>query len=357
MIASLSARRASAVLAATGLLALVGACGSANTTGSTSGSGAAGTATTTGGASSATAASAAITLKNCGETVSLPRPAQRAVTTEQSSTEMLLALGAADRIAGTSNLKTKVAPQYAEDYAKLTVITPKILTPEQTLSVNPDLVVSPFASILTKDRTGTRADLAAKGVASYVSETDCPAGTGTIKDPIEAVFADYRNLGALLGAERRAGELIAEQRKVVAAVAARKPTGAAPKLLWIYATFTGAPYAAGGTGLAQAMTERAGGVNVLADVNDSWPEVSWERIGASDPDLIVVADLSERGKPGDAAAAKIADLRSNPATAKLRAVAEGRILTVPGVEMDASVRFTHALQAVSDELARRGAVR
>ncbi|MBW3084863.1 Vitamin B12-binding protein [Austwickia sp. TVS 96-490-7B] len=327
-------RRTTLLLTAVALAATAG-CGSANTTAPTGTDGDRPT----------------ITLTNCGETVKLAKPAQRAVTTEQSATETLLALGLADRIAGTSNLKTRVAPEFADAYAKLKVITPKVLTPEQTLSVNPDLVFSPFVDIMTKDRVGTRAELASKGVATYLSEVDCPADKRTITNPIEGMYADYRNLGTLFGVPDRADKLIADQKKSVEEATA-KPTGKAPKILWVYATYSGSPYAAGGTGLAQAMTETVGGVNPLSELKENWPEVAWEKLGETDPDLIVIADLAERGKPGDSAESKIADLRKNPATAKLDAVQKNRFLVVPGVETDATVRFPHTLKALHDELVK-----
>nr|WP_253272705.1 ABC transporter substrate-binding protein [Arsenicicoccus sp. oral taxon 190] len=172
-------------------------------------------------------------------------------------------------------------------------------------------------------------------------------------DPIEAQLTDYRNLGRLFGVQARADQLVAEQRAAVAEARRHRPTGEPPRLLWIYSAYDGQPYVAGKAGLASAMSRVFGAVNVFDDVDDKWPEVQWEQLAARNPDLIVVADLEERGRPGDAAR----ELRANPATAQMVAVKEGRFLVVPGVEMDTSVRWTRALTQLRDELVRRGLVR
>lgn len=354
-------RRPVPTLALTLVTALsTAACGSANVVAGQGGSSEASGAHAgggTGGAGAPAADGAGVTVRNCGRDVTTRGPLQRAVTTEQSATETLLALGLQDRMAGTSNIKTSVLPQWRAAYDKVPVLNPKILTPEQTLAARPDLVYSPYESLLAKDRSGTRDELAARGIATYLNESECPKGARTITDPIEAQLTDYRNLGRLFGVEARADRLVAEQRAAVAEARTHRPTGAAPRVLWIYSAYDGQPYVAGSAGLPSAMSRLLGGVNVFDDVDDHWPEVQWEQLAARNPDLIVVADLEERGRPGDAAKDKIAQLRSNPATAQMTAVKEGRFLAVPGVEMDTSVRWTRTLRQLRDELVRRGLVR
>ncbi|MDG9702026.1 hypothetical protein [Streptomyces sp. DH37] len=67
---------------------------------------------------------------SCGRTLTFAAPPERAVTLDQSSTETLPALGLADRMAGTSNLKTKVAKEYRDAYADVPVLSPEVLTSE-----------------------------------------------------------------------------------------------------------------------------------------------------------------------------------------------------------------------------------
>lgn len=293
-----------------------------------------------------------VTVESCGKQLSFAGTPKRVVTLDQNSTETLLALGVGDRMAGTANLKSKVSPKYAEAYAKIPVLSPKILTSEPLRAANPDVVVSSFREHFTPDRAGTRDELAELGVPSYVSAVNCPDGT---TPPFERLFRDYENFGKFLGVSDRANQLVSEQRAAVAevqAAGAKRQQGL--KVLWLYSVFKDVPYVAGRDGMPSQMSKLAGTVNVFDDVAQEWPEVSWEEIARRDPDVIVLADISERGNPGDKASEKRAMLRDHPAIAQLDAVRDDKIIELPGIEMDPSVRTVDALRAFNKGLDERG---
>ncbi|MET7759212.1 ABC transporter substrate-binding protein [Streptomyces sp. NPDC005389] len=288
-----------------------------------------------------------VTVTSCGRQMSLAGPPRRAVALDQSSTETLLELGLQDRMAGTANLKTKIPAPYAEAYAKIPVIAPKIATGEQLRAATPDFVVAGSADLYTKDRAGTREELDALKVPTFVSAVDCPQHNPPGRTPFELLFSDYENLGRLFGAEERAGKLAADQRAAVAragANASKEPRGAdRPTVVYLYSVFNGMPYVAGRTGLPSEMSRIVGAKNAFDDVQEDWPEVSWEEVARRDPDFIVIGDLSERGRPGDSAAEKRATMTAHPVISRLAAVRDDRILEVPGIELDPSVRSVHAL--------------
>lgn len=285
----------------------------------------------------------AVTLDSCGRQLTFATTPQRVVALDQSSTETLLALGVRDRIAGTANIKTKVAPRFTEDYAKVPVLSPKILTAEPLRAANPDFVVAGFKELFTPDRAGTRDELDALGVPTFVSAVNCPDGR---TDAFERLFLDFGHLGKALGVTDRADRLIAEQRAAITEVQqVKRPQGL--KVAWVYSVFKGVPYVAGRTGMASQMSKIAGVTNVFDDLDKEWPEVSWEEVAARQPDVIVIGDLSERGNPGDKADEKIAMMREHPVMAQLPAVRDNRILKVPGIEMDPSVRTVDGLRTFS----------
>jgi iron complex transport system substrate-binding protein len=300
----------------------------------------------------------AVTVTNCGQELSFQTPPERVVTLDQSSTETMLALGLADRMAGTANLKTKVAPQYAADYAKVPVLNPKLLTGEQLQVANPDFVIASFKAQYTADRVGTREELAELGLPSFVTAVECPEDNETGKTPFDLLFSDYEALGRVFGIEDRAGKLVEEQRAVVTE-AAKTGEGVSdkPTVLWLYSTFNGTPYVAGGGSLPSEMSRLVGARNAFDDVSEDWPEVSWERIAERDPDVIVVGDLSERGAPGDSAAEKITMMREHPVVSQLSAVRDNKIIEVPGIEMDPSVRSVNTLGLVAKGMRELGHVR
>jgi iron complex transport system substrate-binding protein len=129
-----------------------------------------------------------------------------------------------------------------------------------------------------------------------------------------------------------------------------------PTILWLYSTFNGTPYVAGGSGLPTEMSRLLGAKNAFDDVSEDWPEVSWERIAERDPDVIVVGDLSERGSPGDSAEEKITMMREHPVMSQLTAVRNNEIIEVPGIEMDPSVRSVNTLGLVAKGLRELGHV-
>ena len=295
---------------------------------------------------------AQVQVESCGRQLSFTGIPQRAVALDQSSTETLLALGMQDHMAGTANLKTKVSPQYADAYAKIPVLSPKILTSEPLRAANPDVVVSGFKELFTADRAGTREELEALGVPTFVSAVNCPDGT---TPPFERLFRDYENLGRIFGASERASRLAAEQRKTLAEVQAVKRDPV--KVVWVYSVFKGVPYVAGRDGMPSQMTKIAGATNIFDDLATEWPEASWEEIARRDPDVIVIGDLSERGNLGDRASEKLAMMREHPAISQLKALRDNKVIEINGTAMDPSVRSVDAVRAFGaglDKIAGRG---
>lgn len=136
------------------------------------------------------------------------------------------------------------------------------------------------------------------------------------------------------------------------------PGGAGqPTVVYLYSVFNGMPYVAGKTGLPSEMSRIVGAKNAFDDVDEDWPEVSWEEVAERDPDFIVIGDLSERGRPGDSAAEKRAAMTGHPVVSKLAAVREAKILEVPGIELDPSVRSVHALGLLAAGMKDLGYVR
>ncbi|WP_030765900.1 MULTISPECIES: ABC transporter substrate-binding protein [unclassified Streptomyces] len=299
---------------------------------------------------------------SCGRRLAFDRPPQRAVALDQTSTETLLELGLQDRMAGTANLKTKIPPRYQDAYAKVPVIAPKIATGEQLRAATPDFVVAGSTDLYTKDRAGTREELADLGVPTFVSAVDCPQHGEPGKTPFELLFSDYEQLGKVFGGEERAGRLAQEQRAAVAEAGAKARgattrDGRQPTVVHLYSVFNGMPYVAGGTGLPSEMSRIVGAKNVFDDVAEDWPEVSWEEVAKRNPDFIVIGDLSERGRPGDSAAEKRAAMAGDPVVSELAAVRENRIIEVPGIELDPSVRSVHALGLLAAGMKDLGYVR
>ncbi|GIG36698.1 ABC transporter substrate-binding protein [Cellulomonas pakistanensis] len=291
----------------------------------------------------------AVTLTSCGLDLTVSAPPERAVTLEQGATELLLALGLGDRMAGTAYLTDAVAPEYADAYAAVPVLADQYPTAEQLREAAPDFVYSMRASAFAADAVGERAELADLGVPAYLSANDCE-DPALLPDEagFDTLFAEITDLAAVFGVEDRGAELVAEQQAVLDEVAAAAPD-ADLDVAWIYSTINGAPIVAGNAGLPQTLTELAGAGNAFDDLDAQWTETSWDAIAQRDPDVLVLADLS-RGLAGDSAADKEATLRADAVTAELSAVRADRLVAIPATEMDPSVRSIDALATLSGAL-------
>jgi iron complex transport system substrate-binding protein len=304
-------------------------------------------------AESETASTSATVIENCGLELTFDDPPERAITLEQNATEILLSLGVADRMVGSAYKIAPPLPGLESAFNSVPLLTEQSLSAESLREALPDFTYSTLGSFYSTDGVGTRQELLDLGVPSYVSETGCPDG-----DPVAAsftgLFDEYRALGDVFEVEDAAESLVATQQQVLDAAGADHPADP-PTIAWFYSTYNGVPIVAGAGGMPSAISEAVGAENAFDDVSSStWPEMSWEQIAQRDPDIIVIADLSSRGKPGDSAADKRALLESDPVASQLTAVKAGNIVAISGTEMDPSVRSVNAVDTLHTWLRESG---
>ncbi|MGY4645988.1 putative F420-0 ABC transporter substrate-binding protein [Cellulomonas sp. URHB0016] len=290
-----------------------------------------------------TATFSPVSVDNCGTAVTVDAPPQRVLTIKSTATEMLLALGLADRVVGTAFADGPVPAELQADYDAIPVVSDKVPGQEAVLALAPDLVYGGWESNFSADGAGDRATLADRGITSYVSPAACKEA-GYMPDPLtfEAVFDEIREVAAIFGVPDRAEALVSEQQQTLAAVT--KPT-ARTTALW-YSSGSDQPYVGAGIGAPQMIMDAAGLTNVFAGVHDTWTSTGWEQVVAADPDVIVLVDAT-----WNTADKKIELLESNPATSQLDAVREHRYLTVPFPAAEAGVRNAAAVASLDEQLA------
>lgn len=282
-----------------------------------------------------------LSLENCGVTITLPAPPTRVVTIKSTATEMLLALGLAERIVGVGFQDGPAPEPWTSAAADLPVLSDKLPSQEVVLEAEPELVYGGWESNFTADGAGERPTLAALGVASYVS----PAACRSIKPgklSFDAVFAEIAEIGAMFDADNSADALIAEQKAALAAIAA-DPRGLSA--LW-YSSGTKTPYVGGGSGAPQMMLEALGLENIMASVEEGWVSASWEAVVDADPDIIVLVDAV-----WNSAEQKKRLLAENPITSRLDAVINERYLILPFPASEAGIRNVPATADMAAQLA------
>jgi iron complex transport system substrate-binding protein len=287
-----------------------------------------------------------VSIDNCGTEVTLAAPPQRIVTIKSSTTELVLALGAGERLIGAAFLDGPFPDDVAEAGADVPVLAEKAPSSEIVLGAEPDLVFAGWESSFAADAIGERAELAELGVATYVAPAACQ-GEGYRPDPLtfDAVFSHILEAGDLLGEPQAAAALVAQQQEALAAVA---PSQDGLTALW-YSSGSDTPFVGGGIGAPQMIMEAAGLTNIAAEIDDAWGSMGWESVVAAEPDVIVLVDSL-----WNSAEHKIEVLEGNPVTAALPAVQEGRYLVVDFAATEAGIRNVDAVATLTEQLSALG---
>lgn len=283
-----------------------------------------------------------VTVSNCGVEVTLDAAPERIVTVKSTTYELLLALGAGDRIVGRAFLDGPVPADLADVEPDDATTFEKVPGQEAVLDLEPDLVHAGWESNVTAEGAGDRETLASLGVATYVSPSACQSADVPGKLTFADVWAEITQVGAVVGEPAAAAALVADLQERLAAV---EPDHRGLSALW-FSSGSDTPFVGAGRGAPQMILEAAGLSNIAADVDAAWSPLSWEAVVDADPDVIVLVDSA-----WGSTEKKIGVLESNPATAQLDAVKHGRYLVVPFAAGEAGLRNVEAVETILAGLA------
>ncbi|GGW62953.1 ABC transporter substrate-binding protein [Streptomyces caelestis] len=315
------------------------------------------------GGSKATTVRAAVTLDNCGHEVRVEASPQHAVSLNQGTTEILLSLGLADRLAGTATWTDPVMKGLAKANAKVPRISDNSPSFERVLDAGPDFVAASFVSTLGKGGVATREQFEKLGVPTYVSPSDCAGkdnsggGDGARAKAlgIDTVYGEVHDLATVFGVKERGDQLVASlQRRM--AKATRGVDASDVTLLYWFAN-SESPYMAGCCGAPGIITRALGAKNVFDDTHEEWPQTNWETVADRDPDVLVIGDLTRTSQTAESAAKKIAFLESNPVTRNMDAVKHKRYVLLSGQAMNPTVRTVEGVEKVAAGLRAFGLVK
>ncbi len=303
-----------------------------------------------------------LTLENCGREVTFDAAPQRDVTVGQAATEILYALGFADRVVGTSVWFNPVLDEFEavnEGIERLADNDPSF---ESVVAKRPDLVAIQYEwHVGPEGIVGTRDMFHDLGVATYVLPTDCVNkdnsvgvdGTRSAMFDTDALYRGIRELARVHDAPKAGEKLVDELRaRETAAIEKSRSLdlGDVSAVFWFSsAEMDVDPYVAGRKGVPAYMMEQLGIRNVI-ESDEEWPTVGWETIAQANPDLIVIAEMDRRRFPADDVEKKLEFLRTDPVASQLDAVKHDRIVVMDAHAMDPSIRNVGALERLADEL-------
>ncbi|MEV5598405.1 ABC transporter substrate-binding protein [Streptomyces sp. NPDC052496] len=265
---------------------------------------------------------------------------RKIVTSNAASLEMLLRLGAGDRVAGTGFPPGKgtLPPELDAQAQRVPVLGKTVIPKEKLLGSGAEVYIDTFASMGNMGGAAagpTEEEFAAAGIKHvYLASTACAPRKKAPQQDLSAVEGDIRRLGQVTGTSKRALQLVAEMEKKVSSVRkaiADVPVAKRPSYFFFdFDAGTKQPVAVCNRQVANAVLTEAGARNVFADCASDFKPVSWEDVVGKNPDWI---QLGVRNRGSAAANEKAFDeaekfLREFPATAGLRAVKEGKFLRI-----------------------------
>lgn len=307
-------------------------------------------------------------IENCGRTLSFAAAPQRAVTIGQGSTEILLSLGLAKSIVGTSLWLAPLPEELAEEGNALPRLAENSPGFEAVLGTRPDLVSNEWIGDIGPEggRVGSFAQFADFGIPVYVSPAECAksdyrasSGDGARSTPwtVDLLHREIEEFSAIFDA-RPAGEALIARNEARIADAARNVEGLRADdvsvLYWFSSPeIDGEAYVAGRFGAPGWISDVVGVRNVITS-DEEWPLVGWETIADLDPSVIVLATMDRRRYPADDIAAKRAFLQNDPVTSQMRAVREGRLIEMDAQSMNPTLRSVDGVETLAKGLRELG---
>lgn len=301
----------------------------------------------TGSAESAESAAFPAEVTACGHTTTVDAPPESAVTLNQGATEVMLALGLEESMAGTAYLDEAIAEQWQDAYDTVPVLSEEYPTNEEFLAAEPDFAYASYVSAFDPKVAGTQAELDDLGIASYLSPFGCEDDAERAEPTFDAVWAEIEDIGTLFGVGDVAEDVVADQQATLAELEESAP-GEGLSAVW-YDSGTKTPLVGAGGSGPELVMDSVGLENVFADLDGGWADGSWEDVVATDPDVIIVVDAA-----WDSAQSKIEYLRSDPVLSELTAVAEDRLVTVSYAEGTPGVRMVDGVATVAEQVEALG---
>lgn len=271
------------------------------------------------------------------------QPPKKAVSMSFATTEMMLALGLQDQMAGTAFKEEEIYKPVAEAYAKVPVLSEKWPSYEKLMSVNPDFVTGwevPF----------TKRGIPAEKITSAGIPIFVPDSMQDTKATLETNFNDMLAYGKIFGKEDNAKKWVDSQKKKLEIVQSKLKN--LPEVnAFIFDSEDGDPFTVF-EGYTTNILKLIGVNNVMAGqgTDKTWAKTSWESFVNANPDYIIIVDYSVSDRSDDDFANKVEKMKSNPQLAGVKAIKEDHFIRVRLSEITPGIRTVDALERLAKEM-------
>ena len=227
----------------------------------------------------ATATPSAMTITDvAGRKVTINGVPQRIISLAPSNTEIVFALGGGSTVVAVDDFSDY--PAEAKSLPKIGGTSDKYNF-EQIVSLKPDLIMA--AGITPPDVLKKLEDLKLTVVVLGVEKTT-----------YESILTDTSLAGQITGRADQAKKVTDSMKQRVDAIKAKVAEAKTkPRVYWeLDATDPTKPYSVGPGTFVNDIITMAGGVNVFANANSPYPQISTEQVVALNPEVIILPDVA-----------------------------------------------------------------
>lgn len=262
----------------------------------------------------------------------------KAITMNQHTTELMLALGLEDQMAGTAYLENDILPEFQDAYNSVPVLANEYPSKEVILGSGTDFIYAGFASAFRETAAGSQADLAELGIPSYLTLAICKEEADTIQD----IYDDISNISRIFEVQERGEALIESIKEDIRSVTSKLVSSRTPLRVFFYDSGDDAPYTSVCCSMFSNLAELSNAKNIFDDVGGRWATVNWEEVIERDPEVIVLTEAV-----WSTAQEKMDFLASNEALAGITAVKEQRFVTIDFTSMVPGIRSAQAVRTLA----------
>jgi iron complex transport system substrate-binding protein len=286
-----------------------------------------------------------VTIESCAGAHTYETTPTRVVTLNQQATEVMLALGLEGSMVGTAYMDDEIPVQYADAYNTVPVLAERYPAREIVLAAEPDFLFAGFASAFSEDNLGEAQYWRDLGIGTYVVNASCRTlNPDDVPLTTQPIFTDIEVIGQIFDVEDRASALIAEMEARLDAV--QENANGTGMSVFLYDSGDDTPFSIGCCGGPALVASMVGLESISADVPGTWVDLAWERVVAADPDVIILIEAD-----WSSAAEKRAYMEADPVLSQLRAVREGRFITVPFSQTLLGMQFADGVENLNAQLA------
>jgi len=291
----------------------------------------------------ASAAAAEITVDSCNRQITFDAPPKAAISNDVNLTEMMLALGLADRMVGYTGISgwKTLDEEMRSGIDALPELSAKYPSKEVLIGADADFYFAGWNYGMKVGGEVTPETLAPFGIDVYELTESCIHIGDKPKVSMDDMYNDLRNLGKIFDVEDKATALIEGYQAELTAFTDGLETGD-PLRVFVYDSGEDTPFTAGLYAMPTALIEAAGGTNIMDDFEKSWGTVTWEAVVERNPEVVVIVNYGNV-----TAAEKRAFMMNNPAFADLDAVKNDRFVVLEYVEATPGPRNINAVQKLA----------